>query len=73
MVVLLIFLSHQVSGIQLLPVEVDADGTIYNDYWFMNVLARYPVLKIKKSGTRRYDDDYETDTFLFRRYWIKTS
>ncbi len=58
------FLSHQISGIQLLPVEVDVDGTIYNDYWFMNVLARYPVLNIKESGAKRYDDDYEAYTSL---------
>ncbi len=60
------FLSHQVSGIQLLPVEVDVDDTIYNDYWFMNVLARYPVLNIKESGAERYDDDYEAYTFLIQ-------
>ena len=58
------FLSHQISGIQFVPVEVDVDDTIYYDYWFMNVLARYPVLNILESGAEDYDDEYEAYTSL---------
>ncbi|AXB34567.1 hypothetical protein DSB67_24900 [Vibrio campbellii] len=59
-------LSQQISGIQLLPTEVDVDGTIYNDYWFMNVFARYPVLNISESRAKRFDDDYDAYTFLIK-------
>lgn len=57
-------LSKQISGIQLLPAEVDVDDTIYNDYWFMNVFARYPVLNINESRAKRFDDDYDAFTSL---------
>ncbi|MGR5447685.1 imm11 family protein [Vibrio jasicida] len=59
-------LSQQISGIQLLPTEVDVDGTIYNGYWFMNVFARYPVLNISESRAKRFDDDYDAYTFLIK-------
>ena len=59
-------LSQQISGIQLLPTEVDVDGTIYNDYWFMNVFARYPVLNISESRAKKFDDDYDAYTFLIK-------
>ncbi|EGR0205002.1 hypothetical protein KZY42_000032 [Vibrio vulnificus] len=59
-------LSQQISGIQLLPTEVDVDGTIYNDYWFMNVFARYPVLNISESEVEDFDDDYDAYTFLIK-------
>ncbi|WP_199483169.1 imm11 family protein [Vibrio owensii] len=52
-------LSQQISDIQLLPAEVDVDGTIYNDYWFMNVFARYPVLNISESEAEDFNEDYE--------------
>ncbi|MGR2849971.1 DUF1629 domain-containing protein [Vibrio vulnificus] len=59
-------LSQQISGIQFLPAEVDVDGTIYNDYWFMNVFARYPVLNISESRAKKFDDDYDAYTFLIK-------
>ncbi len=32
---------------------------IYNDYWFMNVFSRYPVLNISESEAGDFNEDYE--------------
>lgn len=64
-------ISHHISGVQLIPVNVGVDDVIYNDYWFMNVLARYPVLNIEASEADDYDVDWAAYTDVFKTILCK--
>lgn len=64
-------INHHISGVQLIPVNVDVDETIHRDYWFMNVLARYPVLNIKASRAKNYDSDWQAYTSIFKTILCK--
>lgn len=50
------FLSHFVSGVQFVPVSVDVDGAIYDDFYFMNVIAQYSLLNIGASGASGFSE-----------------
>ncbi|WP_311568469.1 imm11 family protein [Photobacterium arenosum] len=54
------FASNYITGVQFVPILVDNDGVVYDDYYHMNVFASYPLLNEYASEARRYSNYYES-------------
>ncbi|WP_120511011.1 imm11 family protein [Photobacterium salinisoli] len=52
--------SNYIKGVQFIPVLVDNDGVVYDDYYHMNVFSSYPLLNEYASEARRYSNYYES-------------
>ncbi|MEL6116045.1 hypothetical protein P0Y67_12585 [Photobacterium sp. SP02] len=52
------------TGVQFIPVDVDVDGKMYHDYFYMNIFPSYNLLHLSSSQARNYSDYYNSYDFI---------